>query len=186
MPSQRTRITAGTHRGRIIKTPPGRLIRPTTALVREALFNIIGVSIRGARILDLFAGSGTIGMEALSRGADHVTFVDRQRTCANIVTENLTLTGFAERADVASADATDWVKAHQGDLRGYNLIVLDPPYHDPVLDRTLQLLDDAPLREQALIVIEQHRAHALPALRRLQLLRTRDYGTTRLSFLRAP
>jgi 16S rRNA (guanine966-N2)-methyltransferase len=154
--------------------------------VREALFNIIGDSIRGARVLDLFAGSGALGIEALSRGAAQVTFVERERACANIVAENLSSTGFAQHGDVVAADAMVWLTAHQADLERFNLLLLDPPYRDPVVGRSLSLLDQAPLRPQALVVVEHHRDHALPALQRLALIRSRDYGTTRLTFLRSP
>ena len=182
-----TRVTAGSSRGRRLKTPPGRSTRPTTSLVREALFNIIGDSIRGARVLDLFAGAGTLGIEALSRGAASATFVERDRTCATIVAENLTATGFAQQGDVATADAIDWLRAHDGDLATYNLLLLDPPYQDgATLTAALEALDHAPLRDQALLVVEHHRSQPLPALQRLSLVRERDYGTTRLTFFRSP
>jgi 16S rRNA (guanine966-N2)-methyltransferase len=185
MSAPATRITAGEGRGRVLKTPPGRATRPTTSLVREALFNIIGESIRGARVLDLFAGAGTLGIEALSRGAASATFVERDRACANIVAENLAATGFAQQGDVASADAIDWLRAHSGDLRTYNLLLLDPPYRDSgVLDATLHMLDQAPLREQALVVVEHHRRQTLPPVEHLAYIRDRDYGTTRLTFFR--
>ncbi|HYM50119.1 MAG TPA: 16S rRNA (guanine(966)-N(2))-methyltransferase RsmD [Candidatus Limnocylindrales bacterium] len=186
MPRSGTRVQAGTHRGRTLRTRPGPGTRPTTALVREAIFNIIGESIRGARVLDLFAGSGSVGIEALSRGAERVTFVDSERTCVNIVSENLASTGFAQRARVACAEATDWLRAHHDDLSDFNLIVVDPPYHDAVLDRVLTALDAAPLRSQALVLVEHHRSDPLPPLQRLTSVRSRDYGTTRLSFLRSP
>ena len=180
-----TRVTAGSSRGRLLKTPPGRSTRPTTSLVREALFNIIGDSIRGARVLDLFAGAGTLGIEALSRGAASATFVERDRSCATIVAENLTATGFAQEGDVASADAIDWLRSHGGDLAGYNLLLLDPPYRDAVsLTSTLEALDRAQLRDQALVVVEHHRSQPVPLLQRLTHVRDRDYGTTRLTFLR--
>ena len=180
-----TRVTAGTSRGRLLKTPPGRATRPTTSLVREALFNIIGDSIRGARVLDLFAGAGTLGIEALSRGAASATFVERDRTCANIVAENLAATGFAPQGDVASADAIDWLRAHASDLITYNLLLVDPPYRDAgALGLALQALDRGPLRDQALVVVEHHRTQPLPSLQRLAHVRDRDYGTTRLTFLR--
>lgn len=180
-----TRITAGTNRGRVLKTPPGRATRPTTSMVREALFNIIGDSIRGARVLDLFAGAGTLGIEALSRGAASATFVEHDRSCANIVAENLAATGFAQQGDVAGADAIDWLRAHSGDLGSYNLLLLDPPYRDSgALTAALQALDRAPLRDQALVVVEHHRSQPVPPMRRLTHIRERDYGTTRLSFFR--
>jgi 16S rRNA (guanine966-N2)-methyltransferase len=185
MPGPATRVTAGASRGRLLKTPPGRAPRPTTAVVREALFNIIGDSIRGARVLDLFAGAGTLGIEALSRGAASAMFVERDRACANIVAENLAATGFAHQGDVASADAIDWLRAHVGDLTTYNLLLLDPPYRDSAaLTGTLRALDQAPLRKEALVVVEHHRSQALPPLDHLAHLRDRDYGTTRLTFFR--
>ena len=180
-----TRVTAGTSRGRRLKTPPSRSTRPTTSLVREALFNIIGDSIRGARVLDLFAGAGTLGIEALSRGAASATFVERDRTCATIVAENLTATGFAQQGDVANADAIDWLRSHGGDLATYNLLLLDPPYRDAAsLTAALEALDRAPLRDEALVVVEHHRSQPVPPLQRLTHVRDRDYGTTRLTFLR--
>lgn len=184
MPAPGTRITAGTHRGRRLKTRSGSATRPTTALVRQALFNIIGDSIKGASVLDLFAGAGTLGIEALSRGAVRATFVDRERACANIVSENLAAMGFAQQGEVHCAPVVDWLKAHQGELSRYNLIVLDPPYRDADLTGTLAVLDRAPLRTDALLVIEHHRDQALPATERLRFVRQRDYGMTRLSFAR--
>ena len=187
MPGAATRVTAGACRGRLLKTPPGRATRPTTSLVREALFNIIGDSIRGARVLDLFAGAGTLGIEALSRGAASATFVERDRACANIVAENLAATGFAQQGDVASADAIDWLRAHAGDLATYNLLLLDPPYRDSgAVNGTLEALDQASLRHEALVVLEHHRSQPLPSLHRLAQVRHRDYGATRLTFFRSP
>jgi 16S rRNA (guanine966-N2)-methyltransferase len=155
-------------------------------MVREALFNIIGDSIRGARVLDLFAGAGTLGIEALSRGAAWATFVERDRACANIVAENLAATGFAQQGDVAGAEVNDWLRAHASDLATYNLLLLDPPYRDSgSLTTALQGLDRARLREQALVVVEHHRSQPLPLLERLAHVQDRDYGTTRLTFLRA-
>ena len=154
-------------------------------MVREALYNIIGDSIRGARVLDLFAGAGTLGLEALSRGAALATFVERDRTCATIVADNLALTGFAQQGDVACAEAAQWLRTHQDDLATYNLLLLDPPYQDAAaMSDTLQALDQARLRPDALVVVEHHRAQALPPLTHLRLLRDRDYGATRLTFLR--
>jgi 16S rRNA (guanine(966)-N(2))-methyltransferase RsmD len=154
-------------------------------LVREALFNIIGDSIRGARVLDLFAGAGTLGIEALSRGAARATFVERDRACATIVAENLAATGFAPQGDVVSADAVDWLRAPGGDLASYNLLLLDPPYRDGVtLTAALEALERAPLRDHALVVVEHHRTQPIPPLQRLTYVRERDYGSTRLTFLR--
>jgi 16S rRNA G966 N2-methylase RsmD len=86
---------------------------------------------------------------------------------------------------VANADAIDWLRAHDGDLGAYNLLLLDPPYQDSAtLAAALQALDRAPLRDQALLVVEHHRGQPLPALQRLLFVRDRDYGATRLTFFR--
>jgi 16S rRNA (guanine(966)-N(2))-methyltransferase RsmD len=136
-------------------------------------------------VVDLFAGSGALGIEALSRGAPRVIFVDSERACANIVTENLAATGFAQRGDVVRADATDWLKAHRVDLSDYNLLLLDPPYRSSgLLQETLQLLDQSPLRAEALVVVEHHRSEKLPQVTRLKEVRQSEYGTTQLTFLR--
>lgn len=179
-----TRITAGSRRGRRLKTRSGLRTRPTTALVRQALFNVIGDSIEGARVLDLFSGSGALGIEALSRGAAWVTFVDRDRSCANIVTENLAATGFAQQADVHCADSVDWLKAHPGNLIEYNLLLIDPPYRGTALAAALTTLDGMPLRPDSLVVVEHHRAEKLAPTTHLRPVRENTYGTTRLSFLR--
>jgi 16S rRNA (guanine966-N2)-methyltransferase len=180
-----TRVTGGELRGRVLKTPPGRRVRPTTSLVRQALFNSIGESIRAARVLDLFAGAGTIGIEALSRGAQRATFVDGEESCATIVRENLAALGLAERATVACAQVIEWLETHETKLSDFNLVMIDPPYRDqPVLEGTLQRLDRANLRPQALVVVEHHRRQPLPFLENMELIKARDYGMTRLSFLR--
>jgi len=184
MPAPGTRITAGTQRGRRLRTRPGLRTRPTTALVRQALFNIIGESIKGASVLDLFAGSGALGLEALSRGAEHVTFVDQDKTCVTIVTENLAATGFAQQADVHRADSIEWLKAGAGDLTRFHLILVDPPYRFPPLSALLGLLARLPLRPDALLALEHHRGEAVTPPARLRIVRQSDYGMTRLTFLR--
>jgi 16S rRNA (guanine966-N2)-methyltransferase len=153
--------------------------------VRQALFNSIGESIRGARVLDLFAGAGTIGLEALSRGAERVVFVEREEPCATIVRENLAAMGLAERATVVCADVIRWLDSHRQGVSAFNLITVDPPYRDQdELDKTILALDGASLRPQSVVVVEHHRRGALPPLTHMQLIRSRDYGMTRLSFLR--
>jgi 16S rRNA G966 N2-methylase RsmD len=101
------------------------------------------------------------------------------------VAENLAATGFAQQGDVVSADAIEWLRASGSNLASYNLLLLDPPYRDGVtLTAALQALDRASLRDEALLVVEHHRSQPMPPLQRLTHVRDRDYGTTRLTFLR--
>ena len=121
-----TRIVAGSHRGRRIAAPPGRDTRPTSDRVREALFSILGDRLQDARVLDLFAGSGALGLEALSRGAATVTFVDSAPAAIRALRANLEALG--AEAEVVRADALRWLRSAPAAARQYDLVFLDPPY----------------------------------------------------------
>lgn len=122
------RITAGEFRGRTIRTVPGQAVRPSPAMLREALFNIIGPAIAGARFLELCAGSGAVGIEALSRGAAHVTFVDNHPASLAVVRRNLETLGIPGRATLLRRDAA--LAAEDLARRGerFDAAFLDPPY----------------------------------------------------------
>src|SRR5712664_3485355 len=130
------RVGGGEARGRRLKAPKG--IRPTQGIVKAAIFNLVGPGIEGAHVLDLFAGSGAIGIEALSRGAAHVTFVDREPRGLAILRQNLDALGLKQRARVIRADVARWIEASPDEMHAADLIILDPPYGDAVFDRTLQ------------------------------------------------
>src|SRR5687768_8490650 len=121
------RIIAGEFRGRVIKSPPDSRTRPTSDRLRETLFNILAPRIEGARFLDLCAGSGAIGMEALSRSAAHVTFVDRSRKACALIEENLDLLQVPEdRTDIQALSAENFVgRKHE---TGWDIVFYDPPY----------------------------------------------------------
>jgi len=174
------RITGGESRGRRLKAP--RNIRPTQGVVKEAIFNIVGPEIADARVVDLFAGSGALGIEALSRGAAHVTFVDREPRGLAILRQNLDALGFKDRARVIRADAARWLEGSPDEIRGADLVFLDPPYGDEVLDRVLKALDQGP--GQPTVVAEYSRRQTLPALARLRIERERKYGDTMVAVLR--
>ncbi len=181
-----TQIVGGELAGRRIKTPVGEGVRPTTALVRKGLFDTLGARVMGATVLDLFAGAGTLGLEALSRGAARAAFVDRNLACVKIVQENLRLLRLTERGAVVRADARVWLKEHVQDLPDFGLILLDPPYRHSGLEDLMGWLG-ARVRwsAQTLLVVEHHRHRALPVLDgALALERTRAYGDTQLSFFR--
>src|SRR5919108_5919547 len=120
------RVIAGTYGGRTLKTPPGAGTRPTSDRVREALFSILGDRTHGARVLDLFAGSGALGLEALSRGAEHVTFVDDNRAAIGAIKANLA--ALNADAQVRQTDALRFLNAARIGGAQYDLIFLDPPY----------------------------------------------------------
>lgn len=181
-----TRIIAGELAGRRLKTPVGAGVRPTTALVRRALFDILGGWLVGKRVLDLFAGAGTLGLEALSRGAAHATFVERDLRCAKIVQENLGLLRLSERGTVCRAEVSAWLTEHVQDLPGFGLLLLDPPYRDRGLETLLPWLSGrVPWEREVRLVVEHHRRRPVPLQEGiLRLQETRGYGDTRLSFFR--
>ena len=175
------RVTGGESRGRRLKAP--RNIRPTQGIVKQAIFNIVAAEIEGATVVDLFAGSGAIGIEALSRGASHVTFVDREERGLAILRQNLDALGFRQRAQVVRADVARWIETSTDRILAADLVFLDPPYGDPAFDRALQAIDRS--GTQATVVAEYSRRQRLPELARLKVGREHRYGDTMLAVLRA-
>jgi 16S rRNA (guanine966-N2)-methyltransferase len=163
------RVVAGTAGGLRLVAPEGQTTRPTSDRVREATFNALGSmgAIDNARVLDLFAGSGALGIEALSRGAAHATFVDRDVRARNAVAANLEATHLADRATVVAADAMDFL-GRTGE--GHSLVLLDPPYRFDGWDALFAVLPDA------LVVVESDRPVDPPAA--WALVRAKRYGTT--------
>jgi 16S rRNA (guanine(966)-N(2))-methyltransferase RsmD len=157
-------------------------IRPTQGLVKQAIFNMVGPEIEGASVLDLFAGSGALGIEALSRGAATVTFLDREPRGLAILRQNLDALGLKDRARVVRADAVRWLEASPESVKAADLIFLDPPYEDVVLDRALKVLDREV--DHATILAEHSRRQSLPALSRLRVDRERRYGDTVVTVFR--
>jgi 16S rRNA (guanine(966)-N(2))-methyltransferase RsmD len=174
------RIVGGSLSGRVLRAPKGAATRPTSEKVREAVFNILGRSIEGAAVLDLFAGSGALGIEALSRGAAHATFVDSGKLPIQTLTANLAELGLADRATVVQAD----VVRHVARLAGpYQLVFVDPPYASDLAVRAVGALPPACLAADAQIVIEHDRRHVPPdALGSLLRTDQRRYGDTSVSF----
>ena len=151
-------------------------------MVKAAIFNIVGPGIEGAHVLDLFAGSGAIGIEALSRGAAEVTFVDREPRGLAILRQNLDALELKERARVVRGDVVRWLESSPEEVTRAGLVILDPPYEDVVLDRALRVLDKT--LSDAVVVAEHSRRQTLPALTRLRVDRERRYGDTMVTVLR--
>jgi 16S rRNA (guanine966-N2)-methyltransferase len=175
------RVSGGEARGRRLQAPKN--IRPTQGMVKQAIFNMIGPEIEGASVLDLFAGSGALGIEALSRGAARATFVDRQPRGLAILRQNLDALGLKERAHVVRGDVVRWLEASPDEVKGADLAFLDPPYEDAVLDRALIALDRNVAA--ATVVAEHSRRQALPPLTRLKVDRQRRYGDTLVTVFRS-
>jgi 16S rRNA (guanine966-N2)-methyltransferase len=173
------RIVAGTFRGRQLKSPTWDGLRPTSDRLRETMFNILGPSVRGARVLDGYAGTGAIGIEALSRGAAEVTFVDKDPRAVHLIEVNLAQLG-GSGATIIRAAWADAVMRLGGQV--FDLIILDPPYADTAAAAALDaagVLAAAGTR----VVVEHAARHVPPGERSgLRLTRTVKAGDSALSF----
>ena len=171
------RIIAGTYKGRNLKSPPSLDVRPTSDRLRETLFNVIAPRIEDARFLDLCAGSGAVGIEALSRGASFATFVDRSRRSCQLIESNLKLCRVPEEQwDIYCAEANEFLKQTES---SWDIVYFDPPYKDDYL-RTLEL---ACSHLQDLLIAEHHHKTQLPETSgKLQRTRILKQGDSALSF----
>jgi 16S rRNA (guanine(966)-N(2))-methyltransferase RsmD len=135
------RVISGSAKGRKLKTPGKLPVRPTSDKIKGAIFNILRDQVQDARVLDLFAGTGSLGIEALSRGASHVTFVEKNPKTVELVKSNLELTGFTNQADVINGDGV-WVLSRLGGQgRVFDLIFIDPPFESDLVRKSLDILD---------------------------------------------
>ena len=145
------RVISGTSRGRKLREPVGMDIRPTTDMVKESVFNIIQFDIEGRRVLDLFAGTGQMGIEAKSRGAAFVTFVDASQQAIGIVKENVTACKMGEGTETIRTDALAFLER----CGKYDVIFVDPPYDTPLLDEAVKkIIEFDILRENGIILCE--------------------------------
>jgi 16S rRNA (guanine966-N2)-methyltransferase len=169
------RVIAGRYRGRRLQAPPGAATRPTSDRVREALFSVLADRVGGARVLDLFAGSGALGIEALSRGAAEATFVDSAQASIRVVKANLAALGAT--AEVRRADARRFLRSASAGARQYDLVFLDPPYRlAGRLGGELTAALPAVLAPDAAVVAESDRRAPLEL--GLPILDERRYGDT--------
>jgi 16S rRNA (guanine966-N2)-methyltransferase len=168
------RIIAGAYKGRNLKSPPSMQVRPTSDRLRETLFNIIAPRIEDARFLDLCAGSGAVGIEALSRGARHVTFVDRSRKSCQLIESNVKLCRIPEEQyEIYQTTAEDFLRDSS---EPWDIVFFDPPYKEDYL-RTLSLLD------HGLVIVEHHHKNPLPeTIGKLVRTRILKQGDSSLSF----
>jgi 16S rRNA (guanine(966)-N(2))-methyltransferase RsmD len=175
-------ITGGTLRSRRVPTPPGRAVRPTPARVKEALFSILGSRVDDARVLDLFAGTGALGFESLSRGAAHVTFVEKHRPTADALRASARTLGIADHVEVINAPAERAVNAVPG---RYDLVFADPPYANDYPAAAFATLRHRRAIDAETTVVYEHSAREpAPADPAMQVERTERYGEVVLEFMR--
>ena len=183
------RIVAGRHRGRQLSAPPGPNIRPTADRAREGLFNILehgrvaaetGIEIDGARVLDAFAGTGALGLEALSRGARHATFIENAREARHTLARNIAACEEEDRTTVIDADATNPPPTD----RAVDIVFLDPPYGAGLLEPALAALDRRGwIGDATLVVAEMAADDNFTAPDFLEELDRRRYGAAQILFL---
>ncbi len=175
------RITGGSARGQIIKTLPGLLVRPTTDKVREAIFSmLVAMSVGWERGLDIFAGSGALGLEALSRGVEWVDFVDQNRRCCEVIKQNLAKTGFIDQAHVYCCPAMKAIGLLE---TAYDLVFLDPPYADTHLGEMITGLAKSRLISEDTLVTVSHSARSSLQTRyeNMAKIKEKRYGDTCIS-----
>lgn len=183
------RIVGGTFKGRAIAAPPGQDTRPTSDRARQAVFNILehaawSPGVEGRRVLDLFAGSGGLGLEAMSRGAAFALFVETDAGARGAIRDNIEALGLFGVTRIHRRDATDLGVKPAGLGEPFDLVFLDPPYGKGLGERALATLRDGGwITDDALIVFECG-ADEAPATPGFETLDTRDYGAAKVVFLR--
>ena len=175
------RIIAGDHRGRKLAQVPGDHIRPTSDRIREALFNILGPFVRGARVLDLFAGTGALGLEAMSRGAQNAVFVDASPASCGAIKENIQRCHLEDATQIKQSKAADFVFTD----RVFDLVFMDPPYHKGLIPPILGNEDFVKsLSPEAIVVVEQDaKEDKLRSFEGLDIYRQKKYSRTLISFI---
>lgn len=173
------RVITGSARGRRLKTPQGNAVRPTADSVKEAVFNIISSDIEGRRVLDLFAGTGQLGIEALSRGASHAVFTDSSRDSVRLIRENISTCGFEGVSEVHLTDAVSFLSS----CGKFDVVFIDPPYDSGLYGevyRNINLFDI--LTEGGIIITESRREYTLPEFTFPYVLyREYNYGRVKIT-----
>ena len=186
------RIITGTAKGTKLKAPKGLDVRPTADRVKESVFNILsnlkmtdGHPILGAKVLDLFAGTGNLGLEALSRGADQVLFVDNSLTSLAAVKDNIASTKLSAHAELLKGDSVKLIDRFEQAGRKFTLVFIDPPYNQGLINRVLSKLDSGSILEGGGLIVVEHSKHepVTGPFCNLSLLRSERYGETLVSIL---
>lgn len=173
----KVRVISGSAKGKRLKEPSDYSIRPTTDKVKESIFNIIQFDIEGRKALDLFAGTGQLGIECLSRGAKSVTFVDKSREAVSIVKQNLDSCGFTGK--IVCGDSIDYLRRGER----FDLILIDPPYMTNLMNNALEIINSVDiLTEGGIIICESAREKQLaPLISPYYVMKEYNYGKVKLT-----
>lgn len=178
------RVISGSARGLKLKSPEGLNTRPTADRIKESLFNIISPYIYDCSFLDLFSGSGSIGIEALSRGAKDATFVDFNKDSINILKQNISLSRLEQKSTVYNLDVSNAINTLSKNNQKFDIIFLDPPYNKGLLLPTLKKIEQLDLlKDDGFIICEQHINEPEINLDKLYTYRTKEYKITKMVFL---
>ncbi len=177
------RVIAGSARGKKLRSPKDESVRPTLDRIKENIFNIIGFDIKESVVLDLFAGSGGLGIEALSRGASHCTFVDKDKNSIALVQANLKDTRLEKNAEIFQSDAESAIEKLYAKGKKFDYIFLDPPYQQGIIQKILKQLQKCNImQEEGVVIIETDRLEKLPdEIYRFIKIKEREYSNTRIS-----
>jgi len=180
------RVVSGIAKGHKLRSLQGLATRPTTDKVKESLFNIIASIVPGAYVLDLFAGTGSLGIEALSRGSEFAVFVDKNPAAVKVIKENLIHTKLSDHAHVFCADYSRYIHQIYDNGRKFDIIFLDPPYcKDFIIPALEEISKKQLLARDGMIVIERDKEDYIPEkVLDLSVIRNKDYGRTVLTFMK--
>ncbi len=181
------RVIAGSAKGHRLESVPGDTVRPITDRAKEALFSILDERVRDARVLDLFGGTGAVGIEALSRGAAHVTFIERYKPALKVIGHNLQKTRFADHAYVVRGDAFKYLRRQN--IGPFDIIYVAPPQYQGLWLDALKMIDARPdlLNPDGLVIVQINpREYEAPQLVNLERVDTRRYGSVQLDFYMFP
>lgn len=173
------RIISGFHGGRIIEGSATNRTHPMGERIRGALFNIIGTEVKDAKVLDAFAGSGALGLEAMSRGATHATFIERDRVAQNVITNNIKTLGLTDGTKLVKAPVAAWIETAD---EQYDIVFADPPYHDLQLSTVMKLIKV--LKPNGLMVLSYTGRGEVPTGLGVVVVDNRKYGDAVLAFYR--
>ncbi len=179
------RVISGSARGLKLRAPKGMNTRPTTDRIKESLFNIIAFELPGASFLDVFSGSGGIGIEALSRGAKEAVFIDSDAESISIIKANVDAARLREKSEIIRSDVFSALTLLHSKKRKYDIIFMDPPYKKGIVEEVLSCLEKNDLLSENGFIIAEQEAEA-PSLNfeTLEVVRVKDYKTTKMTFLR--